>query len=262
MAKKRLCALIDLSGTLHVDDAAIAGAQEALRRLRSKISCVKFVTNTTKESKRLLHSRLTKMGFDIAVDEIYTSLSAARNLLDQRKSNPLLLVDDFAMEEFHGFPTNEEKDTVVVGLAPEKFSYENLNEAFRLVHAGASLIAVHKARYYKRNDGLALGPGPFVAALEYATGSKAYVVGKPEKSFFLSCVEGMGFQPHDCVMIGDDVRDDVLGAQKAGMTGILVKTGKYLPGDETKFEFSPNFVAADFTDAVEMICNDFVSPKA
>ena len=37
---------------------------------------------------------------------------------------------------------------------------------------GADLVAVHKGRYYRRGDGLALGPGPFVAAIEYATGKK------------------------------------------------------------------------------------------
>lgn len=49
---------------------------------------------------------------------------------------------------------------------------------------GAPLIAIHKARYYKRKDGLALGPGPFVTGLEYATDCQATVVGKPEKTFF------------------------------------------------------------------------------
>lgn len=49
---------------------------------------------------------------------------------------------------------------------------------------GAPLIAIHKARYYKRKDGLALGPGPFVTGLEYAADCKATVVGKPEKTFF------------------------------------------------------------------------------
>lgn len=55
---------------------------------------------------------------------------------------------------------------------------------FRMILDGAPLIAIHKARYYKRKDGLALGPGPFVTGLEYATDCKATVVGKPEKTFF------------------------------------------------------------------------------
>lgn len=68
---------------------------------------------------------------------------------------------------------------------------------------GADLIAIHKGRYYSRGDGLALGPGPFVAALEYATGKKATVMGKPEQNFFLSALEGLNCQPKEVVMIGD-----------------------------------------------------------
>ena len=68
---------------------------------------------------------------------------------------------------------------------------------------GADLIAVHKGRYYSRGDGLALGPGPFVAALEYATGKTATVMGKPEKKFFLSALEGLNCKPNEVVMIGD-----------------------------------------------------------
>lgn len=54
----------------------------------------------------------------------------------------------------------------------------------RLILDGAPLIAVHKGRYYRRQDGLALGPGPFVTGLEYAADCRATVVGKPDKTFF------------------------------------------------------------------------------
>lgn len=52
-------------------------------------------------------------------------------------------------------------NAVLIGLAPNKFDYEHMNKAFRLISDGAKLIAIHKARYYKRKDGLALGPGSF-----------------------------------------------------------------------------------------------------
>lgn len=73
----------------------------------------------------------------------------------------------------------------------------------RLLLDGAPLIAIHKARYYKKKDGLALGPGPFVTALEYATDTKAIVVGKPEKTFFLEALRDTGYAPEEAVMIGD-----------------------------------------------------------
>ena len=68
---------------------------------------------------------------------------------------------------------------------------------------GCPLIAIHKVRYYKRGDGLALGPGPFVTALEFATDVKAEVVGKPQPSFFKQALSEMDCDPHSAVMIGD-----------------------------------------------------------
>jgi ribonucleotide monophosphatase NagD (HAD superfamily) len=68
---------------------------------------------------------------------------------------------------------------------------------------GCPLIAVHKARYYKKSDGLALGPGPFIEALEYASGRAANIVGKPEKSFFQSALDRLGVSADETVMIGD-----------------------------------------------------------
>lgn len=74
---------------------------------------------------------------------------------------------------------------------------------------GAPLIAIHKARYFKKKNGLALGPGPFVTGLEYATDTKATVVGKPEKTFFLEALRGTSCAPEEAVMIGD-VRGDLM----------------------------------------------------
>ncbi|TNN86368.1 Haloacid dehalogenase-like hydrolase domain-containing protein 2 [Liparis tanakae] len=194
--------LIDLSGTLHVEDTAVPGAQDALHRLRQAAVAVKFVTNTTKESKRNLLERLHRLNFDLQEKEIFTSLSIETS----------------------------EPNAVVVGLAPDHFNYQTLNTAFRMILDGAPLIAIHKARYYKRKDGLALGPGPFVAGLEYAADCQATV----------------------------DARDDVGGAQNAGMLGILVRTGKYREGDERKINPPPHFTCDSFPEAVDYILKNLL----
>ncbi|KAG8456811.1 hypothetical protein GDO86_002556 [Hymenochirus boettgeri] len=195
--------LVDLSGTLHIEDTAIPGAQEALKRLREAPVVLRFVTNTTKECKKTLLDRLRKLEFDIKEEEIFTSLTAARNLLEQNNVRPMLLVDDSALQDFQGIATHS-PNAVVIGLAPEHFNYETMNKAFRLALDGAPIIAIHKARYYKKKDGLALGPGPFVTGLEYATDTKATVVGKPEKTFFLEALRGTGCNPEEAIMIGDE----------------------------------------------------------
>ena len=80
--------------------------------------------------------------------------------------------------------------------------------------------------------GLSLDAGPFVAALEYASGKRAVVVGKPEESFFRIALEDMGLEAHEVAMVGDDAEADVAGAKKAGLSGIQVRTGKWRPGGD------------------------------
>lgn len=72
---------------------------------------------------------------------------------------------------------------------------------FRLLLDGASLIAIHKGRYYKRPDGLALGPGAFIAGLEYSANVQAEVVGKPTAEFFKTALGDV--PPEEAIMIGD-----------------------------------------------------------
>nr|CAD7458226.1 unnamed protein product [Timema tahoe] len=223
-----------------------------LYRLRQSNIPIKFVTNTTKESRRCLHERLVQMGFDIEPQEIWTSLWAARDLVTARNLRPLLMLDDSAMEDFVGLSGREgEYDSVVVGLAPEKFNYSELNKAFRVLLGGVPLIAIHESRYFKQTDGLVLGPGPFVKGLEYAAGCKAEVLGKPNPAFFKSALGDI--DPSEAVMIGDDVAIDIQGAMILGMKGILLQTGKYRPGDENKIVPAPTIVCTDFSQAVDIL---------
>ncbi|XP_046401465.1 haloacid dehalogenase-like hydrolase domain-containing protein 2 [Ischnura elegans] len=246
--------LIDLSGTVHIENDIIPGSIAALERLQKAGLAVRFVTNTTKESRSLLLSRLTNMGFNIKPEEVFTSLLAARTLVETLKVRPLLFLEDEALEDFVGIDTAN-PNAVVVGLAPSMFQYNKLNEAFRLLQGGAQLIAIHKSKYYRRGDGLALGPGPFVECLEYASGQKARVVGKPAPDFFYTALTDIGVKPEEAIMIGDDVQLDVGGALDAGLLGILVKTGKYREGDEKRLESSldPSCVVNDFPAAVDFI---------
>jgi HAD superfamily hydrolase (TIGR01458 family) len=116
---------------------------------------------------------------------------------------------------------------VIVGDAGDMISYESMNRAFRHLMNGADLLALEKDRYWMAPEGLSLSAGPFVTALEFATGKTATLMGKPSKSFFELALQDMGLSQGDVVMIGDDIHTDIAGAHMSGISGILVKTGKY-----------------------------------
>ena len=116
---------------------------------------------------------------------------------------------------------------MILGDLGDDFTPDILNEAFRLLMDGAVLVALQHNRYWRRRDGLVLDVGAYSAALEYATGKEAVVVGKPAPAFFAAALADLNAQPDGAVMIGDDIEADVGGAIAAGLRGILVRTGKY-----------------------------------
>jgi HAD superfamily hydrolase (TIGR01458 family) len=139
-----------------------------------------------------------------------------------------MLMNDEVKGDFADLQEDDDRpDAVIVGDLGEDFAYLVLNRAFRHVMDGAELIALQRNRFWLRADGLSLDVGPFVAALEYATGREAYVVGKPAPGFFEEVLRAARASPDSSAMVGDDVETDVGGALGAGLAGILVRTGKY-----------------------------------
>ena len=92
---------------------------------------------------------------------------------------------------------------------------------------GSNLVALHKGRFWQTEYGLKMDIGAFVTGLEYTTGKEVTVLGKPTKEFFMMAIDGLNIPIENIVMVGDDINNDINGAQKIGMYGILVKTGKY-----------------------------------
>ncbi|MCB0061582.1 MAG: HAD hydrolase-like protein, partial [Caldilineaceae bacterium] len=120
---------------------------------------------------------------------------------------------------------------VVVGDLGAGFNFARMNRAFRAVLNGARLIALHKKRMWRTEEGMYLDAGPFVVALEYAAETRAEVVGKPSKAYFRMALDDLQIDPARVAMIGDDIESDVRGAQLIGMQGWLVKTGRFRKED-------------------------------
>lgn len=243
--------LVDLSGTLHLGAEPLPGALDAVKKLYRSGLPLRFVTNTSRMSRRRLQALLEKMSFAIRPEHLFTAPMAMHRYLREEGLRPHLLVHPDLREEFADLPQND-PDAVVLGYAREAFTYESLNAAFRLLMAGASLLATGRTRYFQDGEALSLDAGPFIAALEYAAATEAKVLGKPSADFFLAAAGEIGCRPEETVMIGDDAASDVGGAIQAGLLGILVRTGKYRPGDEGILE-GRGEVAANAGEAVAKV---------
>jgi phospholysine phosphohistidine inorganic pyrophosphate phosphatase len=236
--------LIDLDGTVYQEGRAIEGAASAIDALRRADVPFRFATNTTRMPRTALAGRLAALGIPASPEEILSAPSAAARWLRSRGVERVrLLLARETWGEFEGMTIDDRSpEYVVIGDLAEHWTFEVLNGAFRNLMEGAELLAIQRNRYWRTDGGLSLDAGPFVAALEYATGKTATLAGKPSPAFFEAAARELGLPPGRIAVIGDDLEGDVLGAREAGMIGVAVRTGKYRPEDEERIRTAADLV--------------------
>jgi HAD superfamily hydrolase (TIGR01458 family) len=244
--------LLDIGGVVAVGQDLLPGAVEALDRLRDAGLPIRLITNTTRQSRQDLQAQLDGWGLGTNPADLFTPATAARAYLLEHGLQPCLLVHPRLEQEFDGLPAGGQV-AVVVGDAGDAFTYRALNHAFRQLQDGAEFLALARNRMFMEPEGCSLDAGPFVAALEYACGRTARLLGKPAPAFFLEAIHSLELPPAEVVMIGDDAESDIAGAMALGCRGILVRTGKYRPGDEARITPAPDAVVANLTEAVAWI---------
>ncbi|MBI4552747.1 MAG: TIGR01458 family HAD-type hydrolase [Candidatus Latescibacteria bacterium] len=236
--------LIDLDGVLYIGRRTIPGALQAIKAIKARRFPYRFVTNTTRMGRKTIAQHLIGLGFPVTPSEIISPPSAAAQYIRQQgKSRYYLLANRYIQDAFMGLTeTDDHPDFVVVGDLGRRFTFDALNRAFRLILAGADILALQKNRYWTTETGPVLDAGSFVAALEYATGKRAVVVGKPEQAFFELALAELNLRPFQVAMVGDNLDSDVGGAQQAGLQGVLVRTGNYRPEHLTESTVKPDLI--------------------
>ena len=235
--------LLDLDGVVLLAGRPIEGAAEAIRTLDRRGIPYRIVTNTSLMSRRMLSAWGARIGLDLPPERILSALSLSAAYTRRRHpGRPLfVLASDDARTEFAGQHLLSDAEAglagataaaVVIGDSPEAATYDNLNHAFRLVRGGAELVGMHRNPWWLTPEGPTLDSGAFVTGLEFASGRRATVIGKPSPAFFReAAAELIGSLPdasrHDLAMVGDDIFSDVLAAQRLGLRGIFVRTGKH-----------------------------------
>lgn len=246
--------LLDLGGVVYEGDHLLPGASEAIARLHAGGLALRFLTNTTRTPKARILERLRGFGLSVAPEEVFTPAEAACAWLRARNLKPLLIVHPDLVGEFAGV-RGSDGEAVVIGDVGKTLTYDSLNAGFRRLLAGAEFLALAYNRTFKDDDGeLSLDAGAFVCALEFATQRKAHVLGKPSPDFFAMALASIACAGQDAIMVGDDAESDVAGALSAGLgAALLVRTGKYRPGDEGRVSPAPTATVDDLPAAVDWI---------
>jgi HAD superfamily hydrolase (TIGR01458 family) len=243
--------LLDIDGVLHVGMQPIPGADNTLRWLEQQGYATCFVTNTTTSSRATLVQQLQAIGLPIAQELVMTAPVATASYIRQYYPGKRvwLLTKGNTAEDFGGIHlVQDHADIVVISGAEELLTYEAMNHAFRMLMDGALLLATHANLYWRTLDGLQLDSGAYVRALEAATGQQATTLGKPARAFFEQALRSINLPASEAVMVGDDIENDIGGAQQIGLRAALVCTGKHNASSPLLKRIRPDAILESIAD--------------
>ncbi|AFA71923.1 HAD-superfamily hydrolase, subfamily IIA [Gordonia polyisoprenivorans VH2] len=224
--------LMDIDGVMVTSWKALPGAVEAVRILADRGLPRMFLTNTTSRSRGQIADALNGCGFEVSAEEILTAAKLTAEYLAQtypgKKAwvlNEGPIADDMTGIALTDDPSQAQ--VVVLGGAGPVFTHRALSIVLELMLAGVPVVAMHRSMIWSTAQGLAIDTGVYLEGLEKASGRKIRAIGKPSPLGFRAAVEMMNLEPTQVVMVGDDMHNDVLGAQASALIGVLVRTGKF-----------------------------------
>ncbi|BBZ20527.1 HAD-IIA family hydrolase [Mycolicibacterium gadium] len=263
--------LFDIDGVLVTSWKPIAGAAETLRALADHQVACSYLTNTTTRTRAQIAELLNEAGMAVRADEVITAavLTAEyvrHNFPDARcfLVNSGQIAEDMPgidieySSDFSGPTAPDRPDVVILGGAGPEYSHLTLSWVYDWMAQGVPVVAMHRSTVWTTTDGLRVDTGMYLIGMEQTSGRKATAVGKPAPEGFLAAASRLGVDPDEMYMIGDDLNNDVLPAQVVGMSGVLVRTGKFRQDTldrwaADEFAMQPNHVIDSVADLPRLL---------
>ena len=203
-----------------------------------QIAC-SYLTNTTTRTRQQIAEALADAGMKVRADEVITSavLTAdfVRNPIRTRgafwstaaTSPKTCPASTSSRRPSSDRTTADAPDVVLMGGAGPEYDHLTLSRVYDWMAQGVPVVAMHRSTSWNTTEGLRIDTGMYLIGMEETSGRKATAVGKPAPAGFLAAASRLGVDPEQMYMVGDDLNNDVLAAQVVGMTGVLVRTGKF-----------------------------------
>jgi HAD superfamily hydrolase (TIGR01450 family) len=264
--------LFDIDGVLTTSWKPIPGAAATLRVLGEHQVACSYLTNTTTRTRQQIAELLTEAGMRVAADEVITAAALTAEYVRQTYPHARCFlinsgriaeedmpgIDIVYSSDFSGPAAPETPDVVLLGGAGPEYSHLTLSWVYDWMAQGVPVVAMHRSTAWTTSDGVRIDTGMYLIGLEEVSGRKATAVGKPAPEGFLAAAGRLGADPEQMYMIGDDLNNDVLAAQVVGMTGVLVRTGKFRQDTldrwaADEFAMQPNHVIDSVADLPELL---------
>jgi HAD superfamily hydrolase (TIGR01450 family) len=258
--------LLDIDGVLVTSWRPIDGAAAALQVLADHQIARSYLTNTTTKTRGQIAELLVDAGMQVTADEVITAaVLTAEYVRDRYPGARCFLVNSGRIgEDMPGVDlvysgeygpdrAPETPDVVLLGGAGREYDHLTLSLVYDWMARGVPVVAMHRSTSWNTADGLRIDTGMYLIGMEETSGRKATAVGKPAPEGFVAAAGRLGVDPDEMYMVGDDLNNDVLAGQVVGMTGVLVRTGKFRQDTldrwaADEFAMQPNHVIDSVAD--------------
>ena len=249
--------MIDMDGTVYKGGVPIPGAKEFVSFLKDEGIPFVFLTNNSSHGRSFYLQKLTRLGFDVGMENILTStIATIRYLLKERPGKtvyPVAVPDVVEEMRAAGVPLVEEDPDIVVLTFDTTITYEKINRAFHYLRSGSELIATHPDDVCPTEDSYDIDIGPFIRMFEQMCQTTATVIGKPNRLMLEMAAGELGVPPEDTVMVGDRLTTDIEMAVRAGTQSVLVLSGETDRDMLARWGKEPTAVVESVADIPDMV---------
>ncbi len=230
--------IFDMDGTIYLGYNVFDYAIRFINNLRANGKKVLFFTNNASHTTAFYQTKLAKLGFSPAADEIMTSGDVTIEFLKRHRAGKSVylvgtdeLVENFKAAGINMLEGKEEKADIVVTSFDTTLTYEKLDNACRLVRGGAEYLSTHPDFNCPTETGFIPDSGAIAAFVTASTGKTPTYFGKPYAETVEMISEATGFSRDEMCIFGDRLYTDIALGKKHGVTAVLVLSGETQPAD-------------------------------
>lgn len=266
--------LLDLDGVAFAGDSPVEGAASGLAAARELGAKVCFLTNNAARPGSAVVEKLGRFEIPATVAEVLTAAQDGAAVLAKMVEEGAKVLAlggpgvSAALEEVGLQPVTtleEEPVAILQGLGFD-LDWKTLSQASILLNSRPETVwvATNMDTTLPTEQGLALGNGSLVAALQAASGRQPIVCGKPEAGIYRKAMARLSSEEQeatreDTLAVGDRLGTDIAGANSARIPSLHVLTGVSTAQEVALAPAAqrPSFLALDLTDLAKPMPRPF-----
>ena len=244
--------LLDMDGTIYLDDRLFDGVTAFLSRIREKGGRYLFLTNNSSKGVEGYIEKLNGMGIATGREDYLTSVDAAIDLLRRRYPGRRCYVqgtrsfyDQLAAAGIPVTCDREDGAEILLSGFDRELTFQKLEDACILLGQGIPYLATNPDWVCPTWYGFVPDCGSVCEMLWRATSRRPIVIGKPEPLMPQLAMREAGTSVRETLLVGDRIYTDIASGANAGIDTLLVLSGETKEEDLPTADPQPTFVLPD-----------------